>query len=95
MRTPDNGHHFAYRVIQDAWDDASAAGWIHRAELYEWARPRPEDFVPAHVTPEERQERWNRLTELANACRARAALAWHSEAELRDALEDEVRGHAA
>jgi hypothetical protein len=92
---PHDTHHFAYRVIQEAWDEATAAGWIRRAELYEWARPRPGDFVPTHVTTEERTERYERLTELANACRARATLAWHSEAELRAALDDEVRGHAA
>lgn len=64
--------HFQHRVVQDAIKDASAGYWRHRADVYEWARPRPTDYHGLATTAE-LNERDAALRELADACRARAA----------------------
>ncbi len=66
---------FQRRILQDALAHATAEYWLKRAEQYEWARPRPGDFVPTHVTRADRQRRWDLLTAKAQACRHRATLA--------------------
>lgn len=66
---------FQRRILQDALAEATAAYWLRRAADTEAARARPGDYVPAHVTREERQARWDRLTALAQAYRNRATFA--------------------
>jgi hypothetical protein len=56
------------RVLQDALAEALAVYWDRRAEALEAALPRPGDFVGAS-TPEECQERTQRLLQAIAACR--------------------------
>ena len=85
---------FAYRVLQDAWLDASRTYWLRRARELENARPRLTDHNGA-ATPEDLTARWDRLTAQAKACRARAGLDDISATEFDHALEDIARGAAA
>jgi hypothetical protein len=66
--------HFAERLLQEAIDDARAATYLRLAETLEWARPREGDFH-GKATHEELRARYDRLTEQAEACRNRAAVA--------------------
>lgn len=70
---PDYLERFRVRVLQDALAEAEAATWDRRAETFEAARPRPDDFTGL-ATPDELLAREARLTAVARACRARAAL---------------------
>lgn len=63
--------HFQHRVIQDAIKDAHAGYWRHRARTFQWARPRPGDFVGL-ATPDELAARDAALVEIIDACMARA-----------------------
>lgn len=60
-----------HRVLGDMVQAASANQFERRAEVFEWARPRPEDFH-GRATPEELAERDRRLMETAAQCRAHA-----------------------
>lgn len=81
--------HFRARVLQDALNEATASYWIGRAEAFEAARPRPGDFT-GNATRDDLREQWNRLTETANACRARArvSLLVDLAPEVRDVLRE-------
>lgn len=57
-----------------AWGSGTARYWKTRAEVFERARPRPDDFH-GRATSADLAEQWDRLTDKANACRARAAIA--------------------
>jgi len=61
------------RVVQDAMNDALACTWRRRAELFEWARPRPGDFN-GNATAAEMAERDRLLVAQAKACRNKAIL---------------------
>lgn len=61
-------------VIAEAMQSATARYWLRRAQEFEAARPRPGDFH-GQSTIEDRRRRWRELTEIANACRARAYVA--------------------
>jgi hypothetical protein len=61
------------RVVQDAMNDALACTWRRRAELFEWARPRPGDFN-GNATAAEMAERDRLLAAQAKACRNKAIL---------------------
>lgn len=63
---------FQHRVVQDAMKDAHGGYWRHRAKTFEWARPRPGDFVGL-ATPEDLAVRDAALVELIDACHAKAA----------------------
>lgn len=65
--------HFQRRVLLDALLEAWGPYWERRAEAFEAARPRPEDYH-GRATPAELRAQWQRLTEIAAACRARAQL---------------------
>jgi len=65
--------HFRKRVVQDALAEATAIYWNARAERFEAALPRPGDFT-GNATPEELEERRQRITECALACRHRATV---------------------
>jgi len=61
------------RVVQDAMNDALACTWRRRAELFEWARPRPGDFN-GNAGAAEMAERDRLLAAQAKACRNKAIL---------------------
>jgi len=61
------------RAAQEALSSALACTWSRRAELLEWARPRPGDFT-GNATATELAERDRRLAAQAQACRNKAAL---------------------
>ena len=63
--------HFQHRVVQDALKDAHPGYWLHRARIFEAARPRPGDYV-GRATPGDLAERDERIAASAQACRARA-----------------------
>lgn len=63
--------HFQARVLQDALAEASGAYWSRRAEAFEDAKPRPDEFH-GRQTREELRARWSCMDATARACRARA-----------------------
>lgn len=65
--------HFTMRLLSDCLAEATRAYWLKRAEQLEAARPTPGDYY-GNASREELSERWRRLTEMAEACRARAAV---------------------
>ena len=62
---------FGVRVVQEAMAAALPFTWQRRAEALEAARPRRGDFH-GQATPEQVEERDQRLREAAEACRERA-----------------------
>jgi len=76
---------FARRLIQDALSEATAFYWSRRAEAFEWARPRDDDFSGS-VTREELDARADRIASLALACRRAASLAVFQNSALLDDL---------
>lgn len=75
---------FVLRLLQDCITEATGTYWIKRAETFEAARPKLDEFYGrADVT--EMRRRWQELTEIANACRARAQLA-----PIADEIEEDV-----
>ncbi len=65
--------HFRHRVIADALAEATSTYWLKRADDFEWARPSLADF-PGDATLDQRRAKWRELTEVATACRNRAAV---------------------
>ena len=65
--------HFQHRVVQDALKDAHPGYWLHRARIFEAARPRPGDYT-GRATREDIAAIDQRCRESADACRARAAV---------------------
>jgi hypothetical protein len=61
------------RVVQDALNDALACTMRRRAELFEWARPRPGEYA-GQATPAELAARDRLLAAQAKACRNKAIL---------------------
>jgi hypothetical protein len=82
---------FARRRIEDALADGMPATWLRRAEMFEWAKPRPGEYF-GQATQLELRRRWRELDEIARACRSRAQLCDPDEfvAELTAVLDDEV-----
>lgn len=74
IRLADELEHTAMRLLTDALNEATRAYWLRRAEAFEAARPHPGDFH-GRATRAELSARWQRLTAIAQACRARAAVA--------------------
>ena len=72
------------RAAEEALSDALASTWRRRAELLEWARPRPGEYAGG-ATAAELAERDRRLARQAEACRNKATL-------LETGLLDETRG---
>lgn len=70
---PEYVEHFRQRVLQDAFLSASADYWRRRAETFEAAMPREDDYT-GQATPDEIQRRRDRLNETAFACRVKAEL---------------------
>ena len=65
---------FQKRVIQDAMQQASRVYWLHRAEQFEWAKPRLDDHH-GQVARADLSAAWNRCDAAARACRAKADMA--------------------
>lgn len=63
--------HFRYRVLQDALNEATAAHWRRRADMFTSALPRPGDFT-GQAKPEQIEEQRQRVALTAAACRMRA-----------------------
>jgi len=61
------------RVVQDALNDALACTWRRRADLFEWARPRPGEYA-GQATAAELAARDRRLAAQAQAARNKAEL---------------------
>jgi hypothetical protein len=78
--------HFRARVLQDALNEALAIQWERRARTYLAARPRPGDFH-GRKSREDLSAKWRELTEVAEACRARAAVSLGHDGIDRDVWE--------
>lgn len=63
--------HFRRRVLQDALAEATAAYWLRRVEMFEWAKPRLNDY-PGRATRQDLGAAWRRCDEIARGCRGRA-----------------------
>lgn len=74
IRLADELEQTALRLLTDALNEATRAYWLRRAETFEAARPRPGEFH-GRATRADLSARWQRLTAIAQACRARAELA--------------------
>ncbi len=61
------------RAVLDMLNNATAAYWERRAELLEWAMPRPTDYNGL-ATPEQLAARAERLRSDAEQCRNHARL---------------------
>lgn len=65
--------HFRRRVLADALQEATAAYWERRAEVFEAARPRRGDYF-GNATRDDLRAQDERLAAMARACRSRAAV---------------------
>lgn len=65
---------FLHDTLLDVLVHANRQWWLRRAEEFEAARPRPDEFH-GNASREELRARWIDLTEIAQACRARAGVA--------------------
>lgn len=74
MWLDDHLDQFVRRVIRDAFNEATARYWVHRADQMEAALWRPGDYT-GQSTSSELAARDQRLRESARACRNRAILA--------------------
>lgn len=67
----DRVRHFRLRVLSDALAEATSAYWLHRAEQFEAAAPRPGDFT-GRATAADLDALGRRCRARAEACRQRA-----------------------
>jgi hypothetical protein len=63
--------HFVYRLLTDCLNEGSRSNWLRHARQFEDARPTPNDY-PGDADRDALREQWYRLTEVSQACRARA-----------------------
>jgi hypothetical protein len=91
--TPVDVDHFRYRVLQDAFAEATAIYWRRRADQFRAALPRPGDFPGTETTPEQVAERRRRIHAQIEACelRARYADQYGLGAEERHEVERALR----
>ena len=87
-RPPIDVDAFTNRLLLDLWLDATASYWERRARQLEAARPTPADLFHGNASPRELNERWQELTDAAQACRNRAAFLDGSRTELDNTLDD-------
>jgi hypothetical protein len=78
------------RALADAIIQATAAGWLRRAAMFEAAMARPGDFL-GRATAENIRARDERCAAAAEACRRRASLSELSEFEALSVLQDLAR----
>jgi hypothetical protein len=74
--------HFRARVLQDALTQATADYWLARAQVWESSRPKAGDYHGT-ATAEQLEEADARCAQIAENCRAHAAL-------YLDALPEEI-----
>jgi len=86
--------HFVARLFQDALSSALASTSLRRAEAFEAARSRPGDFL-GQATAEEIRDADARLTGIASAFRARAALVLMPGDAIDDSVLDVLEGEAS
>lgn len=79
-RIPFDFDHRYARAIQDSIASSLSHQWLRRAEEFERAKPRPDDFR-GRATDEQLAEQAARLTAKADACRHRADVCELSEVE--------------
>lgn len=72
------------RAFFDVMREANARYWERRADSFDWAAPRPDDFT-GEATPEEIAARAKQCIEIASMCRFHAKL-------LREAYQDAFTG---
>lgn len=76
---PSYLQNFRRRVIQDAFNEATASYWRRRAATFEWARPRPPSNQrggwPGRASATDLRAQDQRLEQIAQACRNMAAVA--------------------
>jgi hypothetical protein len=65
--------HFRARILQDALTEATAQYWLQRAEQFEDAAPRLDEYR-GNATRDELNEAWTRCYATAAACRRHADL---------------------
>lgn len=66
--------HFVKRLLTDCLAEATRNYWLRRAADFENARPRLGEFHGT-ATRSELRQRWRELSDMADACRARAQVA--------------------
>jgi hypothetical protein len=70
---------FARRILQDALNEAVSSYWLRRAESFESAKPRLDDYHGT-ATNADLSAQWRRADQTAKACRHRAMLSlYHDE----------------
>lgn len=74
LATPEALGRVLVRALEDALTEATPDYWTRRAEVFEQARPRPDDFV-GRATRNELAARDARLVDAARACRSAAEVA--------------------
>lgn len=94
LQIQDVAQRLAARVIEDALTSVTPDFWRRRAEVFEWARPRPGDFI-GRAAEAELAARDARLAGMAEACRRHAELVegvrpWWLDAAMSDALAEWV-----
>lgn len=62
------------RAVEDALHEALPIYWRRRADMFEWARPRPGDW-PGRASASDIAARDHRLADAAEACRHAAVVA--------------------
>jgi hypothetical protein len=84
----DHLENFHRRVLQDALTAATASYWHRRAAVFEWAKPRPDDFRGL-ATEAMLRDQWQRLDDMATACRNRArAVPFEDAAEVETIMQE-------
>ena len=79
--------HFQRRVLQDALTETLAAYWLRRAQAFEHAAPRLDEFH-GKAAPDELNQQWLDCKATAQACRNHAQLI--EDGLLQDGLAAEV-----
>jgi hypothetical protein len=78
--------HFRARVLQDALTEATAQYWLRRAQQFEAAAPKPDDYR-GQATDEQLTNAWVQCITAAVACRRHAELI---RGDFREPISDEV-----
>jgi hypothetical protein len=65
--------HFRARILQDAFTEATAQYWVHRAHQFQQAAPRLGEFH-VNAAREELNEAWTRCHATTQACLRHADL---------------------
>ncbi len=94
IRLAEHVDHFQRQITEDALLVAMPSTYRHRAAMFEWARPRPNDFT-GKATAEDLADLDERCRLAAQACRNHAALLELGLPDYICAEVDNVMGKAA